>query len=173
MNIAFADRLIKLRKSHSLSQEELALKLGVSRQAVSKWERAESSPDTDNLVNLAKLYNISLDSLIAANKRQNGDDALTPPDFIKKELNGMDLENGNGVNPNAVSEYKVIEESREKAPLPFQDSRILIWLAGCYPALITIVYLILGFMFDLWHPAWMLFLTIPLFYSYYNMARKK
>ena len=64
MTIEIADRLVKLRKKNGLSQEELADKLGLSRQAVSKWERAESSPDTDNLICLAKLYNVSLDDLL-------------------------------------------------------------------------------------------------------------
>lgn len=59
-----AERLAALRRGHGYSQEELAEKLGVSRQAVSKWERAESSPDTDNLVALARLYSTSLDSLV-------------------------------------------------------------------------------------------------------------
>ena len=59
MNIEIANRLAKLRKEKGYSQEELAEKLGLSRQAVSKWERAESSPDTDNLICLAKLYNVS------------------------------------------------------------------------------------------------------------------
>ena len=64
MNIEIANRLQKLRKENGYSQEELADKLGISRQAVSKWERAESSPDTDNLIVLARLYNISLDELL-------------------------------------------------------------------------------------------------------------
>ena len=64
MNIKTAERLIQLRKEHGFSQEELAAKLGVSRQAVSKWERGEASPDTDNLIALAKLYQISLDELL-------------------------------------------------------------------------------------------------------------
>lgn len=64
MNIEIADRLVKLRKQKGLSQEELADKLGLSRQAVSKWERAEASPDTDNLICLAKLYGVSLDQLL-------------------------------------------------------------------------------------------------------------
>ena len=53
MNIEIANRLVNLRKSNNLSQEALAEKLGISRQAVSKWERAEASPDTDNLILLA------------------------------------------------------------------------------------------------------------------------
>lgn len=64
MNIEIANRLVQLRKEHNLSQEALAERLGISRQAVSKWERAEASPDTDNLIMLAKLYGISLDALL-------------------------------------------------------------------------------------------------------------
>lgn len=64
MNLKIANRLVQLRKSHHLSQEALAQKLGVSRQAVSKWERAEASPDTDNLILLSRLYGVSLDTLL-------------------------------------------------------------------------------------------------------------
>lgn len=64
MNIKLADRLVELRKANKLSQEALAEKLGLSRQAISKWERAEASPDTDNLIALAALYGISLDELL-------------------------------------------------------------------------------------------------------------
>lgn len=64
MNIEIANRLVELRKKNGYSQEELASRLGLSRQAVSKWERAEASPDTDNLICLAKLYGVSLDDLL-------------------------------------------------------------------------------------------------------------
>ena len=64
MTIETANRLYELRKQKGLSQEELAEKLGVSRQAVSKWERSEASPDTDNLIALAKIYDLTLDELI-------------------------------------------------------------------------------------------------------------
>ena len=65
MNIEIANRLVNLRKQSGLSQEQLAEKIGVSRQAVSKWERSEASPDTDNIILLARLYNISLDELLS------------------------------------------------------------------------------------------------------------
>lgn len=64
MNVEIAQRLADLRRSKGFSQEGLARKLGLSRQAVSKWERAESSPDTENLISLAKLYGVSLDELL-------------------------------------------------------------------------------------------------------------
>lgn len=70
MNIEIANRLVKLRKEKNLSQEALANELGISRQAISKWERAEASPDTDNLIQLAKLYNMSLDDLLKTDQEE-------------------------------------------------------------------------------------------------------
>lgn len=64
MDLKTANRLYELRKAKGYSQDELADLIGVSRQAVSKWERGESSPDTDNLITLAKLYGVSIDELL-------------------------------------------------------------------------------------------------------------
>ena len=64
MDKGIAQRLAARRKQAGLSQEALADKLGVSRQAVSKWERAESLPDTDNLIALAAIYGLTLDELL-------------------------------------------------------------------------------------------------------------
>ena len=74
MTLETANRLYELRKKHNLSQEELAEKLGVSRQAVSKWERSEASPDTDNLIALAKIYDLSLDELIYGEKEEKDEE---------------------------------------------------------------------------------------------------
>ena len=65
MNVQIAQRLAELRRAKGYSQESLARELGLSRQAVSKWERAESSPDTENLIALARLYGVSLDELLS------------------------------------------------------------------------------------------------------------
>ncbi len=64
MTYEFADRLIELRKGNGMSQEELAQRIGLSRQAVSKWERAESSPDIGNLVALAEIYGLTIDDIV-------------------------------------------------------------------------------------------------------------
>lgn len=77
MDLAMAQRLVDRRKAAGLSQEALAAQLGVSRQAVSKWERSESSPDTDNLIALAALYGVSLDELLYG---KAVDDADNPED---------------------------------------------------------------------------------------------
>lgn len=78
MTVETANRLYELRKQHNLSQEELAEKLGVSRQAVSKWERSEASPDTDNLIALAKIYELSLDELIYGEKSEKRETGTEP-----------------------------------------------------------------------------------------------
>jgi transcriptional regulator with XRE-family HTH domain len=133
MNIDVANRLYELRKKSNFSQEELAEKIGVSRQAVSKWERAEASPDTDNLILLSKLYSISMDELLSTDE----------PIEMKKQS----------------ADEVVGEEKREK------DFSETFWHTFPYPLCVTIVFLLLGFLFDLWHPAWILFITIPIYYS--------
>lgn len=60
----FADKLIKLRKSMGISQEELSDKMNVSRQAVSKWESAQSIPDLDKILKLSTLFGVSTDYLL-------------------------------------------------------------------------------------------------------------
>ena len=64
MDTEIIQRLCKLRKEHGYSQEQLADALGISRQAVSKWERGEASPDTDNLIALARLYGVTVDEVL-------------------------------------------------------------------------------------------------------------
>jgi len=60
----FNNKLYELRKQKGLSQEELAGRLNVSRQTISKWEVGESTPDMDNLVSISELFGVSLDELV-------------------------------------------------------------------------------------------------------------
>ena len=64
MNLEIANRLLALRREHGYSQEELAYKLGVSRQTISKWETDETLPDIRQSKVLAVLYQMTLDELI-------------------------------------------------------------------------------------------------------------
>ncbi|MDY6084161.1 MAG: helix-turn-helix transcriptional regulator [Dialister sp.] len=59
-----ADKIIELRKKSNWSQEELAAKLGVSRQAISKWESAQSIPDLERILKMSALFGVSTDTLI-------------------------------------------------------------------------------------------------------------
>lgn len=59
-----ADKIIELRKKNGWSQEELAEKLGVSRQAVSKWEGSQSVPDLNKILHMSKLFGVSTDYLL-------------------------------------------------------------------------------------------------------------
>ena len=60
----FEEKIIHLRKQKGLSQEELAEQLGVSRQAVSRWELGQTLPDIPNLVQLCELFGVSADYLV-------------------------------------------------------------------------------------------------------------
>jgi len=60
----FNNRLYELRKQKGLSQEELAHRLNVSRQTISKWEVGESTPDMEKLVAISDLFEVSLDELV-------------------------------------------------------------------------------------------------------------
>ena len=62
--MSFGENLQRIRKTNQLSQEGLAEMLGVSRQAVSKWELGDGYPEVDKLLLLSKKLNISLDSLL-------------------------------------------------------------------------------------------------------------
>ena len=59
----FHDNLVQLRKMKKMTQEEVAGKLGVSRQAIAKWETGETVPDLDKCRRLAELFEVSLDDL--------------------------------------------------------------------------------------------------------------
>ena len=63
----FADNLKKIRKSKNISQEELAEKVGVSRQSVSKWETSEAYPEMNNMLELCKIFKCNLGDLVNDN----------------------------------------------------------------------------------------------------------
>jgi len=63
-----SEKIKELRKQAKLSQEALAEKLNVSRQAVTKWETGAGLPDIDNLIAISELFNLSIDDLVGTNK---------------------------------------------------------------------------------------------------------
>lgn len=81
--MSFSEKLIKLRKQHGLSQEELGYKLNVTRQTVSKWELGQTVPEMNKLISLSQIYGISLDEL--TNEDKLNVDNTTKKDDIKIE----------------------------------------------------------------------------------------
>ncbi len=267
MNIETAKRLFEYRKANSFSQEELAEKIGVSRQAISKWERSESSPDTDNLIALANLYGITIDELlngtdapkkISEDQPKEEPDKESPkneefPNDEKKESTNADFTNGftkeNGKDKVHIGWDGIHVESKDgdnvhvgtngvhvetkdghiynKSTPPFYSPKpeknpwlhallpISIvclylffgfftkngWAVGwimflfipiietavtaiktknpahfCYPVFVAAMYLSGGMILHIWHPTWILFITIPMYYiicDTYNKTHRK
>ena len=211
MNIEIANRLVELRKKNGLSQEELADKLGLSRQAVSKWERAESSPDTDNLICLAKLYNVSLDDLLQTSqdveeikeevrekesekeesslrelkdKLEEKRFANLPPELQRRyhRFETVDRIITGALFTLAVIVYFLVSslnsEQWGKLWVIFLLPVVLSSIISCikkrrftpfaYPVLAAFVFLTIGVYFEIWHPTWIIFLSVPLFYLLAN-----
>ena len=75
----FSDNLLQLRKYNRMTQEDLADKVGVSRQAVAKWESGESVPDLDRCRLLADIFGVSLDDLATYEKNDSENLGLQCP----------------------------------------------------------------------------------------------
>ena len=87
MKETFGQRFLKLRKSRNLTQEDIAKKLNISAQAVSKWENDISSPDISLLPEIASIFNITVDELLG--KETNKTEVL--PEGKRKDINSMML----------------------------------------------------------------------------------
>ncbi len=166
MNIETANRLLAYRKKFGYSQEQLAEKLGLSRQAVSKWERAEASPDTDNLIELARLYGVSLDELVLGGELE---ESRLITDEAAPVASGAAGEEGYSEASDDDS-HGVDVSDAQTAPGSHMD-----WWLRQFPigVVATIVYLILGFSCHAWHPGWLVFLLIPVVDSVFDCIRKR
>ena len=71
------DNLMMLRKLHGYSQEQIAEKIGISRQAYAKWESGATVPDVDKAAQLASVYDVTLDSLLKT-ERTDGVGVIPP-----------------------------------------------------------------------------------------------
>jgi HTH-type transcriptional regulator/antitoxin HipB len=192
MNIEIANRLVKLRKEKNLSQEALANELGISRQAVSKWERAESSPDTDNLIMLAKLYGVSLDELLNTdqevfesgealeeedNEKSKDDEEYVHISFKEgihvKDKNGDEVHVGwKGIHVKG-SKGEDNEEVNIDGNGVYVNGRPYDEYKRDFPlvALATIVYIYLGIQYHAWHPGWLIFGFIPLIHTFISAIK--
>ena len=85
--MTFAEKLKSIRKQVGMSQELLAEKIGVSRQAVTKWETSAGIPDIENMISISNLFNISIDELIC-NERTS----LKTSEYLFESITEYDID---------------------------------------------------------------------------------
>ena len=85
--MTFAEKLKSIRKQAGMSQEQLAEKLGVSRQAVTKWETDTGIPDIENIMAISALFDISIDELLS-----NERGAKKPTDYLYESITEYDID---------------------------------------------------------------------------------
>ena len=248
---AIAEKLKNLRMDNGFSQEKLAEKLMVSRQAVSKWENGEALPDMENMIALARLYGTSLDELanIAVNN-ENIEDNVAKEEAdskvnvnIKKDKDNVHI-NFEGINIRVtddedddrdfdeddfdehdddddvhiniggkikidngkinINDGKIQIDSDginindgkiqiDSDGININDGKVKINSSGViigddeneksgfikflysfpYPIVATIVFFLLGAFADAWWIAWILFCTIPVYYSVVTCIHKR
>ena len=120
----FADKLISLRKKNGWSQEELAEKMNVSRQAVSKWEAAQTTPDLERILQLSKLFGVTTDFLL---KDELSEEEPAPEGCVNHSAMQALLE-----------EEDYTRENKAKSP-------VIGAVSGIYWLLVTAVYLFYTF----------------------------
>ena len=201
MNIEIANRLVALRKEKNLSQEALASELGISRQAVSKWERAEASPDTDNLILLARLYGMSLDELLKTdqekfesgdfeNSKENQKEETKeePDNYVRINFrDGIHVKDGEeevhvGWNGIYVKDRDHGDDVQIDGKGVFVNGREYNWREECseyyhstFPisVIVSVAYIFIGVVYNMWHPGWLIFGIIPIFSSTVSAIKKR
>ncbi len=162
MNLFTANKLTALRKYNGLSQESLAEKIGVSRQAVSKWERGESSPDTENLLALSRLYSVSLDDILGDKTAEE----------IIREAGKITVPAENENVPYSSEKNNPEETAGQKMPLTEKLKNEMKDLPAFgkkllkFPFFLVAIigYLAIGFSIKVWHPTWLIFIVLPAYY---------
>ena len=86
--MTFAEKLKSMRKQSGMSQEKLAEKIGVSRQAITKWENNSGIPDIENMLALSSLFNVSVDELLSNEKIEKKQD-----DYLYESVTEYDIDN--------------------------------------------------------------------------------
>lgn len=122
----FSSKLYELRKTKGLSQEELANKLNVSRQTVSKWELGDSTPDMEKLTAISDLFEISLDELVLGKVPTSRDTSSKTGDIL-----------------NVLEEKVLTTENKKKAGKGLKIAGILLGAVLAVDVISMIIYFVL------------------------------
>lgn len=124
----FNNKLYELRKQKGLSQEELANRLNVSRQTVSKWELGESTPDMEKLVAISDLFEVSLDELVLD---KAPDKTVASEQIVKSEFYSD------------IKEHVLTEDNKKKIEMGLKITGIIAGIILLIDMISFIVYVIL------------------------------
>lgn len=121
----FAEKLKTLRKEKGISQEALAEKIHVSRQAITKWESGNGIPDIENLIAISALFNESLDSLLSEEKS-----LISKHEFLYESRTEYDLDSPKKIDLRIGCAHEVIiEKTRDEKIQVLAASNKLAYLA--------------------------------------------
>lgn len=109
----FKEKLKKLRKTQNLTQEQLAEKLNVSRQAITKWETSDGTPDIENLKQISNFFNISIDELI----KEENLDLKSNKKYTYTEEFEIDHSKHYDINICQTEELNITSNSEEKVKI--------------------------------------------------------
>ena len=128
----FNNKLYELRKQKGLSQEELANRLNVSRQTISKWEVGDSTPEMEKLVAISDLFDISLDELVL-NK------APEP-----ENVPNTQVQTAGAAMYSDIKENVLTEDNKKKAKKGFKIAAIIAGVIVLIDIISMIVYVIIN-----------------------------
>lgn len=106
--MTLGERIQKLRKYNNHSQEQLAEALGISRQAISKWESNQGQPEISNIIKLAEVYNITTDYILLGKEDLKEDEVIEQIKINQKELANQDVVRYPLISSKAISVIAVI-----------------------------------------------------------------
>lgn len=122
-----AEKIIKLRKQNGWSQEELAMKLGVSRQSVSKWESTASIPDLDRIIKLAEIFEVSTDYLLK--------------DSMEEDITGVTVVEDGSYENAAERSISLEEANGYMSFLQSASRRVALGVAACVISPVVLILL--------------------------------
>ena len=136
-----SEKIQILRKQKGMSQEQLAMQISVSRQAISKWELGESVPDVENIIQLSELFQVTTDYLLKNGTLKNEATVYTDQHNGTRQYTERTYDDGPALT--APGFFGFINRITKEDTI--------------YP-ITGVIYVIMGFLWDLWHPGWIIFL---------------
>lgn len=130
--MSFGSNIGYLRKKQGITQEELAERMYVSRQTISRWETDSVYPDVETVIKLCEILECDMETLVRGDASAEKEPA-----------------------PRHEQEH----EDKPVVELELRRSTVLKVVTDMLFPIVTLVYLVIGFVWDLWHPGWLIFVA--------------